>query len=247
LILAAGRGSRMGTITEDKPKCLTDLAGKKILEWEILSLKEAGVDEVYAVGGYKHTMLKDYLPVKFINERWESTNSVMTLASADILLSSEACIVSYSDIIYHPDIVRLLMSSMSSLSITYDIDWYDLWGSRFSDPLSDAETLVVKNGVIEEIGNKTDNIKDIEGQYMGLLKITPDAWSNIKKYIYDLSNDEQDKLDVTALLKQLIIAGETVLGVPVKGKWCEVDQKTDLLLYEDKISTESNWKHDWRW
>ena len=36
LILAAGRGSRMGKETESKPKCFSILSGKRLLDWQLL-------------------------------------------------------------------------------------------------------------------------------------------------------------------------------------------------------------------
>ena len=39
LILAAGRGSRLGALTKNKPKCLYEFAGKTLLQWQIDALK----------------------------------------------------------------------------------------------------------------------------------------------------------------------------------------------------------------
>ena len=47
LILAAGRGSRMGKETEFKPKCFTILYGKRLLDWQIETLKASEIDEIF--------------------------------------------------------------------------------------------------------------------------------------------------------------------------------------------------------
>jgi len=53
LILAAGFGSRLMPLTENKPKCMVEYKNKKLIDYEITALKEAGVGEIAVVGGYK--------------------------------------------------------------------------------------------------------------------------------------------------------------------------------------------------
>ena len=52
VILAAGRGSRMGGRTEAKPKCLSVLAGKTLLDWQLEALRAAGIGDIGIVRGY---------------------------------------------------------------------------------------------------------------------------------------------------------------------------------------------------
>ena len=66
LILAAGRGSRMGKETALKPKCFTILHGKRLLDWQIESLKASGIDEISIVTGYKTEMFEGNL-IKYVN------------------------------------------------------------------------------------------------------------------------------------------------------------------------------------
>lgn len=46
IIFAAGKGSRLGKITEDQPKALVDIGGKTLLEMAIRKLIKHGVDEI---------------------------------------------------------------------------------------------------------------------------------------------------------------------------------------------------------
>ena len=43
IILAAGRGSRLLSLTEDRPKCLVEAGGKPLLAWQIEALRGAGI------------------------------------------------------------------------------------------------------------------------------------------------------------------------------------------------------------
>ena len=251
IILAAGRGSRMGPETEDKPKCLATLGGRTLIEWQVAALREAGVQTVIGVGGYRHVKVEPFVDVLAVNERWDRTNMVMSLAEAASFLMEGPCVVSYSDIVYHPDAVRALMMTGGDIAITYDTQWHALWSLRFEDPLDDAETFRTQGGVLQEIGAKTRCLDDIAGQYMGLFKITPEGWRAIARHLDSLDDETRNRLDVTALLRQLMQAGIPIHTTPVNGKWCEVDNVHDRDAYATRLSDvdsrDATWSHDWRW
>ena len=47
IILAAGRGSRMGLLTKSQPKCMTTLFGKKLINWQISALHNKHIYRSY--------------------------------------------------------------------------------------------------------------------------------------------------------------------------------------------------------
>ncbi|MGE4293541.1 MAG: NTP transferase domain-containing protein [Desulfovibrio sp.] len=244
IILAAGRGSRMLSLTDRAPKCLSEIAGQTLLDWQLDSLRKGGVEDIVVVRGY----LKEMLTGDFATEenpRWAETNMVSTLACAQGYLQSGPCVVSYSDILYHPDHVRTLIAAAGDIRMTYDTEWEALWSARFQDPLADAETFRQENGQLLEIGGRTGEIKDIQGQYMGLLAFTPAGWAQVEKLRTALEPAQRDKLDMTALLNLLLDRGAEIRVVPVRGRWCEVDAESDLRLYRKNIGS-GVWSHDWR-
>lgn len=100
LILAAGRGSRMKKLTEKTPKCLLEVQGKALLDWQIEAIRKAGIEEIAIVTGYERELLVNRGLVEFHNERWSETNMVESLFIADFWRKDGPCIVSYSDLIY---------------------------------------------------------------------------------------------------------------------------------------------------
>lgn len=233
IILAAGRGSRMKSYTDEMPKCLVSVRGKTLLQRQIDSLHASGVSKIAVVSGYRRECLPLEGMTEFFNPRWRETNMVSSLACAAQWLRQDSCIVSYSDIFYPPDAVVKLVENTAPISITYDSEWLELWSNRFSDPLSDAETFRIdENGYVVEIGGKANSVSEIQGQYMGLLKITPDGWSEIERVRQALSSFERDCLQMTKLL-QLVIAqnGIAVKGTEFSGTWGEVDSPDDLDFY----------------
>jgi choline kinase len=237
LILAAGRGSRMGKLGDERPKCLVELEGRPLLERQIAALRRGGVTEIGVVRGYRADRLNFPGLTYFDNERWAETNMVMSLVAAAEWLRYAPTIVSYADIFYRGELIQGLAHAHGPLVITYDRSWRDLWSRRFADPLSDAETFRVNAvGELLEIGGKTNRIEDIEGQYMGLLKFTPPAWGAVESLLSTLDERIRDRLDMTGLLRRLLAAHTvTIHSHGTDGQWGEIDNPGDVELYQQMV------------
>lgn len=234
LILAAGRGSRMRALTEDRPKGMVPLAGRSLIEWQLAALRGAGLDMIGVVSGYKGEALNIYnFAKRFENRRWAETNMVHSLTMARDWLADDKCVVSYSDIFYGADSVRRLIDVRADIAIAYDPKWLWLWSKRFADPLSDAETFKLDaQGHLVEIGRKPASLDEVTGQYMGLLKFSPVGWRAIEGVLGQLGSERVDRLDVTSLLGLCLGSGIRVAAVPIAGQWGEADSESDLHLYE---------------
>ena len=244
IILAAGRGSRMGAMTGDQPKCMTRLAGKTLLSWQIEALRAAGVDDLLVVGGYLSDRLRgDFTVIR--NERWSQTNMVASLLCALPQVGDRDCLVSYSDIVYSPAYVEALRATCGDIVISYDLLWEELWRLRFGNPLLDAETFEEREGVLLRIGDRPSSLSEVKGQYMGLVKLTPHGWNTIGRFTQALPAERLDKLDMTGLLKHLLADGITIRALAGRGGWCEVDTQTDLEAYEKALEAKT-FSHDWR-
>ena len=230
IILAAGRGSRMKNLTDDRPKCLVELRGRALLDWQLNALRDAGIDQIAIVTGYKRELLADWGLVEFHNQRWAETNMVSSLECAQAWLLDEPCIVSYSDIFFEPSAVKSLMASDADVAVTYDPHWLAQWEKRFDDPLSDAETFRLgADGALTEIGNKPKTIEEIEGQYMGLLRFTPRGWSKVQRIRASFSAEKCDRMHMTGTLQKIIESGlVSISAIRYSGDWGEVDSQEDL-------------------
>ena len=144
--------------------------------------------------------------------------------------------ISYADIFYGRDIVRDLAASSGDLVVAYDPSWLSLWSRRFADPLSDAETFRTDaRGNLIDIGRRTTQIDDIEGQYMGLLKFTPEGWRAVEAVLAAVDQKTRDAMDMTTLLRRLLDSGFPISTVSIAGQWGEIDSSGDLELYEQMI------------
>ena len=155
IILAAGQGSRMGTLTKELPKCLTLLGGKPLLQWQVEAILSAGIDEIGIVRGYlAHKIDREGIKT-FDNNRWSETNMVTSLICAKEWLEKDLCIISYSDIVYPATTILALLKASGDIVVSYNTAWFSLWQERFEDPLSDLESFKInERGILLDIGER---------------------------------------------------------------------------------------------
>ena len=240
IILAAGKGTRLGYLTKRKPKCLNLLNGKTILGYQINVMKSCKINNICIVGGYLHNLIKNKNLKKYINVNYATTNMVSTLFTASKEFENDSDIlISYGDIIYSREVLKKLLLSKSPISLTIDINWKEYWYNRMDNPLEDAESLKLdKDDNILDIGNKVEKIEHIEGQYMGLIKIRKEIvrdflnhWKNMDKTI-NYNGKDFNNIYMTSFLQNLIDNQWKIKAVKVHGGWCEIDTPQDILIAE---------------
>lgn len=227
VILAAGRGSRLLSLTDDRPKGLVKVDGRALVEWQLDALRGGGVESLAIVTGYCQQEYDRFSVRTLHNARWAETSMVASMLCA--LEAFDATILfSYSDILYDAVVVRKLLDSSADFAVAYNTEWLDCWTQRFDDPLSDAESFrIAADGRILEIGQPASDVRDIEGQFMGLFKVSATAAGWIREILAE-QGDSADALDTTGLLNLMIAQGLPITGVPAAGNWMEVDDQNDL-------------------
>lgn len=83
IILAAGMGTRLRPLTNDRPKCLVEVNGVPMVERQIQFLKERGIGNITLISGYKAESL-NFLKEKYnvdivFNERYDTCNNINSL------------------------------------------------------------------------------------------------------------------------------------------------------------------------
>ena len=196
----------MGHLGDDRPKCLVELEGRPLHRATdcCAPARWGGRDRDRARLSRRDDRFSRRSPIS-TNDRWAETNMVMSIAAA-ALASLRAG---------HRQLCRHLLPQRTGARPGQCAGPAgDQLRSRMAhacghgasaDPLSDAETFRIDaEGQLLEIGGKTRRIDDIEGQYMGLLKFTPSAWSSLEALLETLDPAVRDRLDLTGLLRRLL-------------------------------------------
>jgi choline kinase len=233
ILLAAGQGTRLRPLTNDKPKCMVEYHGKPLLNYILSSFKSLGIDQIIGVTGYAKDKIEHLFTKSYYNTNFDKTNMVYSLFCAEESLNDDI-IISYTDIIYRPRILEELIKSQHEISVVVDKDWKNLWLQRMENPLLDAETLKIKNGQITELGRKAKDYSEIEGQYIGLIKIKKSALERVKDFYHRLDKNANyqgkdfNNMYMTTFLQLIIEQLMPIYPVWTAGGWLEIDSPDDL-------------------
>ncbi len=244
VFLAAGEGKRLRPLTSLKPKCMVELFDKSLLERNIELFRTCGINDISIVTGYLSESISISDVSYFHNPNFDTTNMIETLFCARDKLE-DSVIISYADIIYEKKILQSLINSKDNISIIFDKLWERYWKIRFKNPLEDAESLVVDNeNFITSIGQKVQDISQIQGQYIGLMKFQNSGVKNLIDF-YEKSKLSSkmgtnplnpqlsfEKSYMTDLLQGLIDNNFKIRGIPIENGWLEVDSINDYELYK---------------
>lgn len=253
IILAAGEGSRLRPYTNSRPKCLVSLAGKELLNHQLTVLNKCGVEDVTVVTGYYGNQIAELGFNVIENPAYGTTNMIASLGCAlELFDGSQDLLITYGDIVYESRVLKSLMESPSPLAITIDKNWHDLWSARMPDPLADAETLRLDaDSNVLEIGRSPNALTEIEGQYMGLIKIDTSFVTRFARMMESLQSGGEVKgrtwatMDMTTFLQHFIDSGFPVRAVPVQGGWLEVDSAEDFETYQ-QLHQDKRLERFWR-
>jgi choline kinase len=240
IILAAGEGTRLRPHTLDRPKCLVPLAGRPLLDWQVDTLRSAGIDDITLVTGYRAETLVATGLRTIHNPRFADTNMVASLMCARSLFDgADDVLIAYGDILYERRVIEALAASPAPMAIAVNRDWLPLWQLRMDDPLADAETLRMDAaGHVTELGRRPKSLSEVEAQYMGLIGVSA-AFAPRLVATYDALDPagpyegrDRDHMFMTAFLQHVIDHVSPVTAVPCDGGWIEIDTSEELAIFE---------------
>lgn len=117
-MLAAGMGKRLAKYTSNNTKCMVEVAGEKLIDRAIRSIKKAGINRFVLVIGYQGENLKKYILEKhkgemefvFIeNKDYATTNNIYSFYLAKEELIKDDTILLESDVIFEDDLVKKMV------------------------------------------------------------------------------------------------------------------------------------------
>jgi len=229
IILASGRGSRLGRLTKKIPKCLVDVRSHSIIDYLSENFKK--FNQTIILTGYKSKLLNNKFPKikKVKNNKYMSTNMVYSLFCAKKYITQDI-IISYSDIIFDTKIIDKMIKIKKS-HIPLNKEWLTLWKRRMDNKSinRDAEDLSTYKYNVLSIGEKIKN-KRPKLQFMGLIKLKYKDFINLHKYFKTLNNP---KIDMTSFLNNAIKNKIINLNYFKTSRyWFEIDNINDKKIAE---------------
>jgi choline kinase len=113
VILAAGRGRRLGDLAADRPKCLVPIGASTLIERQLQTLRTCGITTIAVVAGFRGDDLQRVCGPRIeivVNPVYDSTNSLYSLWLARHLLT-DGFVVLNADVLFHDQLLRDLLTS----------------------------------------------------------------------------------------------------------------------------------------
>jgi L-glutamine-phosphate cytidylyltransferase len=241
VILAAGTGSRMGSLTESCPKAGLVFNGKCLIDYQLQALKSANITNINIVTGHQSNFFDNYEIKQIYNPLYEHVNMVTSLyCFLKQSKSNEDLVISYADIIYSTEVIKSLIASTEDKSVVVSADpnWLQLWNARMENVIEDAESFKFdENKSLFEIGGKLEVIEDAMSQYRGLIFVNKSKRQFLKEKIEnDFLKKNKFGVYMTDLLQSIIDGGDEVLVDIFPGSWLEFDTQEDLKTYNKMFS-----------
>ena len=237
IIVAAGPGSRLNPLTNERPKCLLQVGGKTILERALEALRENGIKRIAVVRGY-YSQLIDYPNITYYeNPDYRANNILRSLFYAEQEMDDDF-IFSYSDIVYNREIVAQLMECKAEIAITTDVNWLQHYEGRDLHPISEAELVKLENGQVVKIGKEVVRPDEAHGEFIGLAKFTKSGAEAMRTAYHRIAEERPTapfqhaaslkKAYMTDMIQELVDNGSLVQSSDIKGGWMEIDTPQDL-------------------
>ena len=229
VVLAAGRGSRMGTLTDEQPKCLLEVRpGYTILGLMLDRLLECpGIHRVLVVAGYRADLVEaaieargdDRVQMSF-NPFFEVSNNLHSLWLVRDELREGGLIINGDDV-FHPELLPQVVAAEGDIAVTLNRkDSYD----------DDDMKVRLEGPRLSRIG-KDIPLAEAEGEAIGVIRLSPQGSSWLRQNMDALVRENELNCFYLRAIQRMIDEGHPVLFKDITPlPWAEVDDAKDLEL-----------------
>ncbi|CAN5717135.1 NTP transferase domain-containing protein [soil metagenome] len=263
ILIAAGRGKRLGAHTEEIPKCMVQVGDKPILGWVWSALSSVGVDELVVIRGYRGDVLETFVrslvgsaKVHFIdNPEWQTNNVLLSMAQARRFFDAPTYLT-YSDIIFTPAVARAAAASPADIGLVIDREFRSIYDGRTEHPLDEGEgSDLMPDGTVARVGKRALPPSDAIGEYIGLARLSERgaalAGNTIDALAQRFNGRETEPFQRATTYRNayqtdpwqhLIDGGSAIHPVFIDGQWREIDTSQDLERARTLVSATSDWR-----
>lgn len=244
IILAAGMGKRLKSLTKDKTKCMVEVNGITLIERTLAQLDNLNLDKIILVVGYQSEKLKEFInnldvktPIEYVyNNIYDKTNNIYSLFLAKHYLETSDCLILESDLIFENGILEdLINDERPNLAL---VDKFKSW--------MDGTVVTVDGDNITNFYSKDQfSFEEIQNYYktVNIYKFSQNFSENLyipflEAYIKSLGFNEyyEQVLKVISNLKDANIQVKKLDNA----RWYEIDDIQDLNIAESIFAPYDN-------
>ena len=237
LILGAGQGKRLLPLTAQEPKALLKLAGRSVLEWQVLALADAGVDEVVFVSGFNSAMVDQALAEiagritscrlrGLHNPFYGVADNIASCWLARGEMSGDFVLLN-GDTIFRGTLLEQLLASPPA-PVTLAVDHKERYDDDDMKVCLDGERLL-------DVG-KTLPLERVDGESIGCMVFRGEGPALFKHRLEEtLRHPQSLNRWYLSVIAELAHEGQAA-ACSISGQpWCEIDFPADLERAEDMV------------
>lgn len=225
VILAAGRGRRMGPATARRPKCLLPVGPGTLLDHQLEMLAAASVAKVWVVSGYRAEQVRRAAAGRaetIHNAHWSRTNSLYSLwLCRDRVRGS--LVVLNADVLAHPGVLVRVLATPGSAFAYDSTSGHD--DEHMKVELEDGRLRCMDKCIAPE---------RVRGENVGILRFDRPAAARLFVELDSLVAAGRGDLWMAAAVERVArrfpVRGVDVADLP----WCEIDFPEDLRAAREK-------------
>jgi dTDP-glucose pyrophosphorylase len=243
VILAAGKGTRMGELTNQLPKPMLPVQGKPILEHILDGLIQAGVREFFIVTGFRAEVIENYFGS---GEKWkvsirygrqvtqDGTGKAPEVAKE--FVAGDDFVLTYGDILVHPQTYQHMLTRFAEAPFSGLITV-----TRGQDVSKGAINLFDNDFCLRKLVEKPSPAQLEELRQQGELKPGSIAWYNAGVYIFKplvfdftahLQKSIRGEYELTDAISAMVEAKHCIAGLEIQGRWVDVRDPQVLAALE---------------
>ena len=233
IVLAASRGQGMDDLTQDRPKVMLPVGGVPMLRRQIDKFKKQGINDITVVAGYRHDAIDVQGAKILLNEDWESTGELASLACAMDDFTSDTVII-YGDLLFRSYMLHNLLDWDAELLVAVDSSLlsnvvgnaHDLAYCSAPDNRAMYQQKVSLDQVTTESGFQG---RQVDGRWIGMMRVSGQGAEQLRSAMRTLSQQKNfSTLGIPDLLNQLIKDGHPPQVQYVNGHWMDINTLGDL-------------------
>ena len=235
VLLAAGRGTRMESLTDDCPKPMLPLQGRPLLAHQIERLEAAGTRQVLIITGYKAEMVEQYFdshppPVAEIQYQvqvqQDGTGSAAALARD--FVGQDPFLLTYGDILVEPKVYESLGERLELAEAALTVKDID-------DPYRGAAVYVDRDKVTRIIEKPPRGSSSTRWVNAGVYCFRPSVFDELDR----IPLSPRGEYELTDAVIQMLDKGVRFGWLPIDGFWKDVGRPEDLREAAEFVDGES--------
>ena len=235
IILAASRGSAMGSLTEERPKAMLKVKERPILSHIVDVYNSHGIKDITVVRGFQKDAI-DLPQLSYAdNDNFSKTSELVSFEKALLEVDPvQDLFVSFGDVLFKPYLLQLMDDFQDEVVIVVDTQWQDSVNKERAADYVHCSEPHSRDSYSHEIFLK-DSKEDmdpnmIHGEWMGVVKFSNKMVPALKQAMQKLKvSSDFDVAKFHDLFSFLVSEGHNIRIVYTTGHWLDIDTVEDLL------------------